>query len=373
MHAGDKPYVVAPSGQIELASRGLTLDAVNGIVSQLLPPDALSSLEEFGAIQHELAALPEFPGESFTVVAARGGDDVWVEIRRRKMSDDDQLPDDIFGDSSSAGDQSLKATAGAGHADIDAVGPLGQPAEGDERRGFGGSRRARSSRCRAVVRGAAAGRDAGARGSAAGCRRAASGARTRAAQAGTCSRSTTGTRRRASARRGASAARRGTAAACSGAAARRAGLYCAAAGCGRGRAAEARGCASGGAARARAARGAGTKAGATIRCGTAADSAAAADCASTGRRAVSSRLRTYRRRPSCCRCRAVRSAPMRRRRRFRSACPGLDRLLRMAAARGASTLYLSSRRAAVGPRGRRDPDARRRAGRTGRTTSSRCC
>ena len=132
MHAGDKPYVVAPSGQIELASRGLTLDAVNGIVSQLLPPDALSSLEELGAIQQELAALPEFPGESFTVVAARGGDDVWVEIRRRKMSDDDQLPDDIFGDSSSAGDQSLKATAGAGHADIDAVGPLGQPAEGDD-------------------------------------------------------------------------------------------------------------------------------------------------------------------------------------------------------------------------------------------------
>ena len=32
MHAGDKPYVVAPSGQVELASKGLTLDAVNGIV-----------------------------------------------------------------------------------------------------------------------------------------------------------------------------------------------------------------------------------------------------------------------------------------------------------------------------------------------------
>ena len=101
IHAGDKPYVVAPGGQIELASRGLTLEAVNGIVSQLLPADALSSLEEFGAIQQELAALPEFPGESFTVVAARGGDDVWVEIRRRKVSDDDQVPDDIFSAASS--------------------------------------------------------------------------------------------------------------------------------------------------------------------------------------------------------------------------------------------------------------------------------
>ena len=78
MHAGDKPYVVAPSGQVELASKGLTLDAVNGIVSQLLPQDVFNALDEFGAIQHELAAQPSFPGESFTVVAARGGDDVWV-------------------------------------------------------------------------------------------------------------------------------------------------------------------------------------------------------------------------------------------------------------------------------------------------------
>src|SRR3977135_2407131 len=96
MHAGEKPYVVAPSGQIELASRGLTLEAVNGIVSQLLPADALRALEEFGAVQQELAGQSEFPGESFTVVAARGGDDVWVEIRRRRIPDDDRVPDEFF-------------------------------------------------------------------------------------------------------------------------------------------------------------------------------------------------------------------------------------------------------------------------------------
>src|SRR5665213_3653661 len=79
MHAGDKPYVVAPGGQVDLASRGLTLDAVNGIVNQLLPPEVLRALDEFGAAQHQLAARPDFPQEQFTVVAARGGDDVWVE------------------------------------------------------------------------------------------------------------------------------------------------------------------------------------------------------------------------------------------------------------------------------------------------------
>ena len=102
LHAGDKPYVVAPSGQVELASKGLTLEAVNGIVAQLLPPEAFSALDEFGAIQHELAAQAAFAGESFTVVAARGGDDVWVEIRRRKIPDDDRVPEDFFAGSSGA-------------------------------------------------------------------------------------------------------------------------------------------------------------------------------------------------------------------------------------------------------------------------------
>ena len=61
MHAGEKPYVVAPAGQIELASRGLTLEAVNGIVGQLLPTELQRALDEFGAVQYELPAAPEFP------------------------------------------------------------------------------------------------------------------------------------------------------------------------------------------------------------------------------------------------------------------------------------------------------------------------
>src|SRR5438034_1076385 len=96
MHAGDKPYVVAPTGQTDLASRGLALDAVNGIVNQLLPADLQRALDEFGAVQYELPPRPEFPGEHFTVVAARGGDDVWVEVRRRRMAAIDSVPEDMF-------------------------------------------------------------------------------------------------------------------------------------------------------------------------------------------------------------------------------------------------------------------------------------
>src|SRR6185436_18311717 len=80
LHAGDKPYVVSPTGQTDITSRGLALDAVNGILTQLLPAESLVALNEFGAVQTELR-MPQFPGELFTVVAARGGDDVWVEIR----------------------------------------------------------------------------------------------------------------------------------------------------------------------------------------------------------------------------------------------------------------------------------------------------
>ena len=101
MHAGDKPYVVSPTGQVDLASRGLTLDAVSGIVDQLLPIEFQRALDEFGAVQYELPPQAEFPRERFTVVAARGGDDVWAEIRRRKVSDDDMVPEELFGPASS--------------------------------------------------------------------------------------------------------------------------------------------------------------------------------------------------------------------------------------------------------------------------------
>ena len=111
MHAGDKPYVVSPTGQIDLASRGLNLDAVNGIVGQLLPPELQHALDEFGAVQYELPPVAEFPGEHFTVVVARGGDDVWTEIRRRRVPDDDRVPEEFFGPSASAPTVSHAASA----------------------------------------------------------------------------------------------------------------------------------------------------------------------------------------------------------------------------------------------------------------------
>ena len=92
LHVGDKPYVLSASGQIDLAPRGLTYDAIAGVIAQLLPEESQKALQEYGAAQHELNDLEDFPGEQFSVVAARGGDDVWVEIRRRRQVSPAQTP-----------------------------------------------------------------------------------------------------------------------------------------------------------------------------------------------------------------------------------------------------------------------------------------
>ena len=94
MHVGEKPYVVTTSeatnqfrgplawGQVELSTRVFTTDAVSGMLGQILPLDQRSALDEYGATEYEVTAT-NHAEERFTIVAARGGDDIWVEMRRK--------------------------------------------------------------------------------------------------------------------------------------------------------------------------------------------------------------------------------------------------------------------------------------------------
>jgi twitching motility protein PilT len=96
MHVGEKPYVITASaamnayrgplawGQVELSSRVLTFDAVSTMLAQILPLEQQRALDEFGAIEHEILP-PDGILDRFTVVAARGGEDVWVEVRRKPL------------------------------------------------------------------------------------------------------------------------------------------------------------------------------------------------------------------------------------------------------------------------------------------------
>jgi twitching motility protein PilT len=136
IHAGEKPYVVGPAGQVELAKRPLTMEAVKGIVSQLLPGDVSQALDEFGAVQHEIVSPPGFPGESFTVVAARGGDDMWVEVRRRKVAVADGVPEVSFEPTAQrlAIAATVRRGAEAGNLRRQAVTPPQPPATGPTKR-----------------------------------------------------------------------------------------------------------------------------------------------------------------------------------------------------------------------------------------------
>lgn len=81
MHVGEKPIVIAGAKTIDLSSHGLNLAAMVGMLGQLLPADAQAALRELGAVEHR---LPPLGADHFSVVAARGGDDIWIEIRRRR-------------------------------------------------------------------------------------------------------------------------------------------------------------------------------------------------------------------------------------------------------------------------------------------------
>ncbi len=105
LHTGEKPYVVTSSsamnafrgplawGQVELSTRSLTPEALSGMLDQLLSADQRRLLDEFGAIENELPAHGDRP--AFTVIAARGGDDIWVEIKpveKEEVSQGSRVP-----------------------------------------------------------------------------------------------------------------------------------------------------------------------------------------------------------------------------------------------------------------------------------------
>ncbi len=84
LHVGERPVVVASRGPAEIASGIMTLESMDALLLDLLPPDSRQALAEFGAVEAELPSSALVPDERFTAVAARGGDDIWIEIRRRR-------------------------------------------------------------------------------------------------------------------------------------------------------------------------------------------------------------------------------------------------------------------------------------------------
>ncbi|HSC26957.1 MAG TPA: ATPase, T2SS/T4P/T4SS family, partial [Vicinamibacterales bacterium] len=137
MHVGEKPYVVTTSatmnayrgplawGQVELSSRVLTPDAVLAMVSQVLPAEQRQILDQVGALEHE---IPPPPGvhDRFTVVAARGGDDIWLEVRRHAVEPSEEAIAAEVSQKPVAAAETSVAASGAGSSST-AVGVLQEP------------------------------------------------------------------------------------------------------------------------------------------------------------------------------------------------------------------------------------------------------
>jgi len=83
MHVGERPYVLSPTGTVNLSERPLTVEAMKGVLTDLLSADDQHTLAEVGAVEREITP-PDVLGDRFLLVAARGGDDIWIELRRQR-------------------------------------------------------------------------------------------------------------------------------------------------------------------------------------------------------------------------------------------------------------------------------------------------
>jgi cell division septation protein DedD len=78
---GERATITAKSGSIEVGSVALTVEAMDDLIGQVLPPDQLEALQENGTVHFEFT--PPVVGGDFAVLAASTPGDRWLEIRRR--------------------------------------------------------------------------------------------------------------------------------------------------------------------------------------------------------------------------------------------------------------------------------------------------
>ncbi len=140
LHTGEKPYVVTSSssmsafrgplawGQVELSTRTLTTETVESMLDQMLTPEQRRVLNELGAVEHELAATEDRP--AFTVVAARGGDDIWVEIRPLRAKREEEPQEDYALPSGHAVPEPQAIAAPDGHPSLEIVADVAQQEPG---------------------------------------------------------------------------------------------------------------------------------------------------------------------------------------------------------------------------------------------------
>jgi twitching motility protein PilT len=118
------PYVVTDDGPIEVATGPLSINVIEELLTQLLPPEARKTLDRLNAVETELYPIAGFPGEHFTLIAVRAGPALRIEIsrgRRSQPAEEDSCPSDGTGRSPA---RALRGPASAASARPDDGGEL---------------------------------------------------------------------------------------------------------------------------------------------------------------------------------------------------------------------------------------------------------
>jgi hypothetical protein len=82
MHIGQRPYLVARAGAIEIGDCCLTAAAVETLILEILPDTARDMLRVAGAAHANCFITEGLPGASFTATATRSQDGIGLEIHR---------------------------------------------------------------------------------------------------------------------------------------------------------------------------------------------------------------------------------------------------------------------------------------------------
>src|SRR5262245_10625768 len=85
MHIGQRPYLVAPAGAIEIGDCCLTAGAVETLIVEILPDSARDVLRVAGTAHANCFITEGLPGASFTATATRTASAIGLEIHRLRQ------------------------------------------------------------------------------------------------------------------------------------------------------------------------------------------------------------------------------------------------------------------------------------------------
>ncbi len=88
LHAGERPYIVAPTGAIELSEARLTAGCIESLIGQCLPLPAQQTFGMTGRAYVDHVVIDAMPLDRFSLTAIRSHGDLRLDLHRLRESDE---------------------------------------------------------------------------------------------------------------------------------------------------------------------------------------------------------------------------------------------------------------------------------------------